>query len=197
MNNKFRFVAQTTSTNQQLEALMQGESLPHGFCLYTDFQTQGKGQGDHSWASTRGENLLFSLLLKELPVKPAQQFIISQVVSLSICEALQPLCPDVQIKWPNDIYVGSRKLAGILIKHVLQGDTVRYSIIGIGMNVNQTVFDSLLPNPVSLRQLTGVHHDRQMLLQTITATILNSCSTLAAEHYQAIEEAYSARLYHL
>ena len=120
------------------------------------YQTAGKGCGKNSWESERGKNLTFSMLIHPDTIPANQQFRITEIVSVALCETLKPyIYNKVEIKWPNDIYVGDKKICGILIENRLQGNTIKDSIIGIGLNVNQQHFVSDAPNPVSLYQLIG------------------------------------------
>ena len=122
-------------------------------------QTDGRGQRGNSWASSPGENLTFSILMKfptgtqkgDLePMHAYDQFALSAIASLSVVELLSMHEIRAQIKWPNDIYVGDRKISGILIENTLRGEWISSSVIGIGLNVNQRNFDVILPNPTSM-----------------------------------------------
>ena len=138
--------------------------------VVADYQTAGRGCGTNTWESERGKNLLFSLLIHPTDISANEQFRITEAVSVALCQTLQPyLTHRVEIKWPNDIYVGDRKICGILIENRLQGSTIKDSIIGIGLNVNQREFKSDAPNPVSLYQLTGKETDLGELLKAFLA----------------------------
>lgn len=139
-------------------------------CVLADYQTAGRGCGTNRWESERGKNLLFSLLIHPSDIAANEQFRITEAVSVALCQTLQPyLTQRVEIKWPNDIYVGDRKICGILIENRLQGSTIKDSIIGIGLNVNQREFKSDAPNPVSLYQLLGKETDLGELLKAFLA----------------------------
>lgn len=138
--------------------------------VVAEYQTAGKGCGKNSWESERGKNLTFSMLVhpseRPLRIQAKEQFRITEVVSVALCKTLQSyIYNKVEIKWPNDIYVGDKKLCGILIENRLQGAEIKDCIIGIGLNVNQREFLSDAPNPVSLYQLTGKELDRDELLK--------------------------------
>ena len=113
-------------------------------------QTEGKGQGDHKWLSEPGHNLLFSIILKNPSVKAAEQAAISDVTAQSVKELLARHGIQSWIKPPNDIWVDIKKICGILIEHSLIGSRISWTIIGIGLNVNQTYFPEELPNPTSM-----------------------------------------------
>ena len=147
------------STNRWMKEHGSGDMV-----VVADYQTAGRGCGTNRWESQRGRNLLFSLLLHPKDIDVRHQFRISEVVSVALCETLEEYATGFSIKWPNDIYWHDAKLGGILIENHVAGAHIRQSIIGVGLNVNQTVFLSDAPNPVSLRQLTGAVHDRESLL---------------------------------
>ncbi len=156
-------IAETDSTNRWLrERGGEGDMV-----VVADYQTAGKGQGTNSWESERGKNLLFSVLYHPQRIPANRQFHISMAVSLAIADALGEHIGDVSIKWPNDIYWRNAKICGILIENRLLGQTIRDSIIGVGVNVNQRQFHSNAPNPVSLWQIHGHETDRELLLQSI------------------------------
>ena len=126
-------------------------------------QTSGKGQRYNRWISSPGENLTFSVALKfpsgdgmrakssDLePMHAYDQFVLSEIASLAVVDLLAEHGIEAEIKWPNDIYVGKKKICGILIENSLRGEWIQYSIIGIGLNVNQRNFDVTLPNPTSM-----------------------------------------------
>ena len=145
--------AETDSTN----ALLKRMRPPHDMAVYADAQTAGRGQRGNSWHAMRGENLLMSVCRHPLDLHPLCQFSISEATATGVCLLLESYGIDAKIKWPNDIYVGHDKICGILIEHAV-GAKVESSIIGIGLNLNQTCFPPL-PNPVSASLLTGERYD--------------------------------------
>ncbi|MCM1028348.1 MAG: biotin--[acetyl-CoA-carboxylase] ligase [Pseudoflavonifractor sp.] len=147
---------QASSTNSEMASRLQ--SLPHGTIIRAIEQTAGRGQRGNSWEAEPGANLTMSLLLRDLPFSPAAQFVISEIAALAVAHAVASRLPSsvassVAVKWPNDIYVGNKKIAGILIECGITGQSISHAIIGIGLNINQLSFLSPAPNPVSLRQL--------------------------------------------
>ena len=118
-------------------------------------QTAGRGQGTHTWHSRRGENLTFSILLRPQELEVPDILLLTCATTLGIRDYLLDNGVESRIKWPNDIWVGDRKICGILIENILDGKLVKESIIGIGLNINQCEWPEELPNPVSLKQLTG------------------------------------------
>ena len=166
MKWKIVHIDETDSTNRWLKDHGEGTMV-----VATDYQTAGKGCGSNAWESERGKNLTFSMLIHPDGIAAREQFRITEVVSVALCKTLQPyIYNKVEIKWPNDIYVGDRKLCGILIENRLQGNVIVDCIIGIGLNVNQRVFLSDAPNPVSMYQLTGQETDREALLADFLQT---------------------------
>ena len=117
-------------------------------------QTKGRGQRGNTWLSMPGENLTFSLIVKDFRIKANEQSAISQATALSLTKILGRYGIEARIKWPNDIYAGDNKICGILIENSLKGMEIDWSIIGIGLNVNQTSFPEDLPNPTSMRLCT-------------------------------------------
>ena len=166
MDFRIIHIEETDSTNRWLKAHGEGTMV-----VVADYQTAGKGCGTNSWESERGKNLTFSMLIHPTDIPASQQFRITEVVSVALCEVLEQYIGDVSIKWPNDIYMGDKKICGVLIENRLQGNVIVDSIIGIGLNVNQTAFVSDAPNPVSLRQLLGREIDREALLHDFLETL--------------------------
>ncbi|MBS7285397.1 MAG: biotin--[acetyl-CoA-carboxylase] ligase [Prevotella sp.] len=181
---------ETSSTNDYL-CHYKGEEGTLLTVVTTDYQSSGRGQGSNSWESERGANLLFSMLIHPTTLPAAQQFQLSMAISLSIVRVLQHLSPHFSIKWPNDIYWNDRKIGGILIEHQLSGTTIRQSILGIGINVNQSLFVSDAPNPVSLLQILGQPVDRDALLQAI----LRQWEEVGNWSAQEIHDTYLKHLY--
>ena len=166
MDFKVIHIDVTDSTNHWLKEHGEGEMV-----VVAEYQTAGKGCGTNSWESERGKNLTFSMMIYPEGIPANEQFHITEVTSVALCETLEHYIYNnkVEIKWPNDIYVGDKKICGMLIENRLQGSTIKDSIIGIGLNVNQMEFRSDAPNPVSIRQLTGQENDLEALLHQFLA----------------------------
>lgn len=160
-------IAETDSTNNYLSNLSDRESIAEFTTVKADFQVAGKGQRGNTWEAERGKNLLFSFVLYPTFLEARRQFILSQIVSLSIKEELDQWTEDISIKWPNDIYWRDKKICGILIENDLTGMYIGRCITGIGLNINQEAFLSDAPNPVSLRQITGQPNDCHLILKHI------------------------------
>ncbi|MBR1961481.1 MAG: biotin--[Alistipes sp.] len=171
----------TTSTNDDA----RDEKYREGDVVWADFQTAGRGQRGHEWHSRRGENLTFSVVLEPNFLPIAEQFSVSEVVALSLVDMLADYGVEARIKWTNDIYVGDRKLVGILIEHSLSSTTLRRTIVGVGINVNQTEFDSSIPNPVSMAQLLEKQLDAEEVLRIFL--------THLQRNYEALREMQNAK----
>ena len=179
------------------ELLAKGEWREGERFLYTAFQTAGRGQAGNGWESEEGKNLLCSILLP--PRKDL--FYLNVLVSVAVHKVIRSLLFErsglcslseaVSIKWPNDIYYGDKKIAGILIENAILGSEVTYSIAGIGLNVNQTIFVSNAPNPVSLKLISGKETDIDALMQALMAQI----ETLEAMDEAQIWAYYREHLY--
>ena len=127
----------------------------------------------------------------------AEQFSLLQVVALAMVDALAEWNIEAKIKWTNDIYVGDRKVVGILMEHKLQGNTLSRSIAGIGINVNQTEFDAALPNPTSMRLISGKEFDRKQMLEGIIRHIMHRYDMLRQGMTERLRNDYHRSLYKL
>ena len=166
---KVEIIDRCESTNAAID-----RQAPHGYALMALEQTAGRGQRGNSWEAEPGRNITLSLMVRPEAIPVADQFRVSEAASLGILDLLCGLgLQDVSVKWPNDIYVGDRKICGILIENSLSGNFLARSIIGIGLNVNQTRFLSDAPNPVSIAQLTGRTYALQPLAEQMVSNILS------------------------
>jgi BirA family biotin operon repressor/biotin-[acetyl-CoA-carboxylase] ligase len=168
----YHFVNQTPSTNILLAKMIKEGRVEEGTVVHTAFQSEGKGQMGNTWESNNGENLLFSMVLFPKGILPENQFLISQLISIAIVEVLKGYGDSFTVKWPNDIYWKEKKIGGILIENSIQCKKIRNVIVGIGINVNQTSFNSHIPNPVSLKEITNTTHNIELLLRSIHSHIM-------------------------
>ena len=160
-------IRETSSTNDHLAQLCKESKAQEFYTVFADRQTNGKGQRGNTWESEPGKNLLFSMVVYPTALEAKNQFYLSMLTAISVVDALGKYTGGFSIKWPNDIYWKDRKIAGILIENELQGKYIEQSIIGIGLNVNQEVFVSDAPNPVSLKQIIGTDINREELFYKI------------------------------
>ena len=181
----------TSSTNDDA----RDEKYREGDVVWADFQTAGRGQRGHEWHSRKGENLTFSVVLEPTFVPIAEQFAVSEVVALSLVDMLAEYDVEAKIKWTNDIYVGDRKLVGILIEHSLASILLRRTIVGVGINVNQTEFDPSLPNPVSMTQLLGKELDAEAVLNRFISHLQRNYEVLRSGGKTELHNRYNALLY--
>lgn len=159
------YIKHTNSTNTLLKELLAKDEWPKGErFLYAGYQTAGRGQTGNSWESEEGKNLLCSILLP--PDKDL--YFLNIAVGVAI---LRVIGEDFTIKWPNDIYWRDKKVAGILIENAILGNEIKYSIAGIGLNVNQTEFRSDAPNPISLKQITGKEYLIDEMMERLYAEV--------------------------
>lgn len=166
------------------------------------FQTAGRGQRGNRWESAAGDNLTFSILMQpdglEIPqIGAGRQFMISEIASLTVASYLDSIGISPKIKWPNDIYVGNRKICGMLIENTLDGDRIAASVIGIGMNLNQTEFPPSLVNPTSVMKLKGQKMNPVAALEDICAVFRKWLGELQKGKDSFIEDAYLSRLYNI
>lgn len=161
----------TPSTNTAMAA---ASDLSHGTIIFTPEQSAGRGQRGNSWESAPGKNATMSIMLRPRTITADRQFTVSEAVALGVARLLDRFIEParVKVKWPNDIYVDDKKIAGILIENTLTGRHIDRSIAGIGLNVNQREFLSDAPNPVSILNITGRENDVENIVGELGAEIL-------------------------
>ena len=188
---------ETVSTNNYLKDLIvsQRDALSEGTVVTADFQNKGRGQVGNFWESEDGKNLLVSIYFSPSHIEPANQFVLSELVSLALVDFLQEEVSDISIKWPNDIYWKNQKLAGILIENELLGNRIIHSVIGIGLNVNQEKFLGSAPNPVSLALITGKQYEREELLHRLIERVYTFYMRVLRDEMPNIDEDYHAHLF--
>jgi BirA family biotin operon repressor/biotin-[acetyl-CoA-carboxylase] ligase len=179
------------STNNFAKTLIKQGKAENGQLIYAVEQTAGRGQASNVWTSEAGKNLTFSLIIEPKNIEPKHQFLISQAVSVGIAKYLRvrgeqqstprtshPAPRTVYIKWPNDIYVGMKKIAGILIENTIQGNEILFSVIGIALNMNQTEFPKNIPNPTSLSLITKTQYNLDAELDELNMMIARELKNL-------------------
>ena len=155
------------STNKYCEALVLSQ-VGDFTCYWALEQTAGIGQRGNHWHSSSGKNLTFSLVLHPIFLPADRQFKLTQALSLALVDFLSifNFQFSIQIKWPNDIYVGDKKICGVLIENRIHGRRIKDCIIGIGLNINQTTFRSDAPNPVSIKQIEEMVNNIETKIQS-------------------------------
>ena len=159
--SQIRWIEETDST--QYELARHISDYDNMSVVAARYQTSGRGQRGNEWLSGRGENLTFSMLLRfgdgQVPaVRAVEQFKVTRAATLGVAAYLQLSGFDCTVKWPNDIYIRNKKICGMLIENILSGDEIAFSIIGIGLNVNQGFFPSQLTNPTSMYLVSGMKY---------------------------------------
>jgi len=144
-----------SSTNAYIAGLLREGEGQEELVVIADYQEAGKGRGSNRWHSEKGRNLLMSVLLFPVFLSASKQYYLSKAVSLAVCDLLRTFRAQPVIKWPNDIMIGRGKVAGILIEHGVVRQTLHHSIVGIGMNLNQTTFPPFRVPATSLVLETG------------------------------------------
>lgn len=194
--NKNRFVlGETDSTNNYANRLITAGKAVEGAVVLSHFQKQGRGQRGNSWESAPGENMLASIILFPKFLPAGSQFYLSKITSLAMVDWLHGKVNGVAIKWPNDIYVGKEKIAGILIETSIQGIFFHSAVIGIGLNLNQLEFSNKLPNPISLRKLTGIEFDPEKTACEVRDILMNWYQKLQAGLADEIDSRYLEKLF--
>ncbi len=185
----------TDSTNDYLKQLSSNSVIENFTVIISKKQTNGKGQMGAIWKSESGKNLTFSILIKNILCKSEQIFDLNVAVASAIIQALQTLeIPDLAIKWPNDILSGNNKIGGILIENSFKHDKTIESIVGIGLNVNQTDFENL-PKAASLAKIMHQEYDLEQLLEKIVLQLKQNCHLIKQKKAQLLWDFYHNRLF--
>lgn len=161
------------------------QNAAEGTVIVADYQTDGRGQRDTIWESESEKNLTFTVILRPEFLTVEKQFFLLKAMSLAVCDYLQLLGIDARIKWPNDIYIDDCKVTGMLIEHSIMGENISFSIVGIGLNLNQKTFTSNATNPISVFQKTGKTIDLTEALNQLLVFIDKRYSMLKNDKGQA------------
>lgn len=184
------------STNKEAFRLNALRRLDEGTVILARDQFSGRGQGQTSWESEAGKNLTFSLVLRPVFLRPARQFLLNQAIALGIREGIAGLTKNEKfsIKWPNDIYYQDGKVSGMLIETQIMGADFELVVAGIGVNVNQDNFFSDAPNPLSLKNISGVGFDLDLALKACITAIFKWYAVLKDGRFDEINQAYLKHL---
>lgn len=186
------------STNTFTQDLVSKSNPSEGTVVFTHYQTAGKGQYGRKWESNEGQNITLSIVLTPSFLQIRDQFYLNIITSLAVANTIEHYIKDqTKIKWPNDVYVGDKKICGILIQNNLSGNKIVNSIIGIGINVNQDRFHPDLPNPMSIKLLTGCDQNLVEIRETLFGELEKVYMQLKAEKQDEIMQEYQERLYRL
>ncbi|MDX9695915.1 MAG: biotin--[acetyl-CoA-carboxylase] ligase [Bacteroidales bacterium] len=184
-----------SSTNSYAAELIKKENLPEGTIIIADEQSKGKGIGSNVWEAEKGKNLTFSIVLYPNFMDVSKQFMISKTIALGIQKYLSFKTRHISIKWPNDIYYTDKKIAGILIENSITGSKINHTIVGIGININQTEFRSDAPNPISLKQIVGEDFYLKDELVELKYHLAKYYNRLKYKSFKEINREYLLNLY--
>lgn len=185
------------STNSYLKKILSNKDVSDSTIVTAKFQTKGKGQLGANWESEDSKNLIFSIYKKDLGIEVKDQFIISIIVSLALIKTLKKNnLPNLRIKWPNDIMSENKKICGILIENIVKEKHIKHAVIGIGLNVNQTIFDNL-PNASSIKKITGNTHNKDEILKELANNINRSFEMIYSSSSEIIFKKYEELLYRI
>ncbi|MGN0234514.1 MAG: biotin--[acetyl-CoA-carboxylase] ligase [Bacteroidaceae bacterium] len=195
-------IPNTTSTNQWMRD-RQEELRNRTVLVITDFQTSGRGSGTNHWESQKGMNLIFSLHICPFGLAASQMFALSEAMSLGVCMGLKQLSDTernisreyFRVKWPNDVYYSDGKICGMLIENDLMSRNVASSIMGVGININQNVFLSEAPNPISLRMITGHNIHRMHVLENVIKCFRHYFQMMENKEFAQLHAEYLGQVY--
>ena len=193
--NQIIRVNKLESTNSHALQLLKDTNPSGGTVVMALNQTEGRGQQTNIWESESGKNLTISLILRPDFILAQDQFQISMLISLGVSDYLRTYTKDVSIKWPNDIYIKDKKIAGILIEQSIMGAHLSHSVCGIGLNINQKKFLSNAPNPISLQILTNESYNLEDELTKLLASIEKRYLQVQNGNAQQLEQDYLNVLY--
>lgn len=193
------FLSEVNSTNTYAMNLLRDVNVTEGTIIYTDNQTHGRGQRLAQWQSEIARNLTLSCILKPTGLDINSTFYLSKISALAVYDLLAEILNDsqydIKIKWPNDILVNQKKIAGILIENNIQKTIIQHSVIGIGININQDDFKELNPTAVSLKQIKNEIFDRKVVLEKLCIHIEKWYLKLKQLKFDDIDEQYLSKLY--
>lgn len=194
----FYELSEVDSTNNYAMRQLQAHLAEHGATWFAWFQNSGKGQRGKPWNAEPGQNIMMSSIIEPDILSINNQFFLNVAVALACFDFFNTYTPnETTIKWPNDIYWKDRKAGGILIENIVQGKTWKFSIVGIGININQTLFPGNLPNPVSLTQITGKTFDIIALAKQLCKCLDDRWKQLSNGKSNELLSEYCAHLYKL
>lgn len=193
--NSIIWINCATSSNSLLRE--RAKTLANLSIIAVREQTAGRGQGNHTWTSDAGKNLTFSILYKFDNLAASDAILVTHITTLAICDYLSSKGVQARIKWPNDIWVSDKKIAGILIENEIESGCVCRSIVGIGLNINQMTWPEEIPNPVSLSLLSsGCEYDLESELILLHSHISSRFSQAHSDRI-ALQSDFDSLIFHL
>ncbi|HEX6916193.1 MAG TPA: biotin--[acetyl-CoA-carboxylase] ligase [Chitinophagaceae bacterium] len=195
IGHPFLQLARVDSTNNYAMAQIHNGLAVHGATWFTRLQTAGKGQRGKHWNASEGMNLLQSTAVDASVFSLAQPFVLTAIVANACYEFFSKYAgSETSIKWPNDIYWRDRKAGGVLIENIIRGNSWTWAVVGIGININQTSFMGL-PNPVSLKQITGSDYDTAGLGRELCSYLDRHYNNYLSAGFDAVFRFYNEHLY--
>jgi BirA family biotin operon repressor/biotin-[acetyl-CoA-carboxylase] ligase len=175
---------------------LQEEIAQHGFAYFAHDQYAGKGQRGKQWKTKAGENIILSVVLNTSGLQVSKQFTLSMAIAVAVRDLFSFYAVNnTFVKWPNDLYWCDRKAGGILIENIIRGKDWQWSIAGIGINVNQTTFDTSVLNAISLKQITGKTYDPVLLAKELCIHLGKRYNQLINEGTEPLLAEYNSALY--
>ena len=185
------------STNNYLKKIILNEGINDYTVVTAKFQTEGKGQLGTKWESEHSKNLICSVYKKKINIKVQDQFVISALVSLALIKTLKKInLSNLNIKWPNDIMSDNKKICGILIENIVKQNYIKDTVIGIGLNVNQTIFNNL-PNATSIKNLIGTTCSIDEILEDLVRNLEYYFNKLDKSSINSIFKKYEDALFRI
>lgn len=192
----FQILERVDSTNNYAMAALHAGLAKPGNAWFAREQTAGRGQRGKPWFSAPGENIMMSILVKPPAVFSARPFLFNMLIAVAAWEILSKYAKsEIKVKWPNDLYLGDRKAGGLLIENIYRGRVWNWSVVGIGINVNQVVFPEGLGNATSLKLESGESYDSIGIAQELHLHLLDTMAESNAEFIGGICTRYNSALY--
>jgi len=199
IGNSSLFLHEVESTNTYAMNLLRNVNPIEGTIVYTDNQTHGKGQRGALWSSKIGQNMTVSVILKPQFLSLHKTFYLSKISALAVYDVLTDILTnsqyDIKIKWPNDILVNQKKIAGILIENNFTTQAIQYSVIGVGLNVNQQEFDNFERLATSIKLLLDRDFDRKKVMELFCQKLEKWYLKLKENKFDLIDDAYLNSLF--
>jgi BirA family biotin operon repressor/biotin-[acetyl-CoA-carboxylase] ligase len=189
-------LSEVDSSNNYAIRQVQARMAGHGATWFARYQKQGRGQRGKEWFAEPGQNIILSTVAEPVFIAIENQFVLSAIVALACSDFFNKYAGETKIKWPNDLYWKDRKAGGILIENFIKGKVWNFAIIGIGININQTLFPAQVANAVSLKQITGKTYNVVDLAKELCSFIEIRWQQIKVKSPGWLDE-YSSRLYRL